>query len=128
MNPIDPAELSAYLDGELSPVRAREIEAAVMASPALRAELDALSKADDTWRSAARSAAFPPHVRLPRAAASRASIYRIVGAVALLLAVRIVPKLADSLDWELIANGIALAVVVAWAIHMTRVGARETRA
>lgn len=129
MNPIDPAELSAYLDGELSPARAREIETALMSSPALRAALDALTKADETWRTAARSAAFRPVVRLPGAALpAKVSISRMAGVVALLLAVRFLPKLTGALDWELVANGIALAVVIAWVIHMIRAGAREAPA
>ncbi len=55
-------------------------------------------------------------------------MYRIAGAVALLLAVRIVPKLAGAFDLELATNGIALALVVIWAIRMARAGARETSA
>lgn len=39
-------DLSAFLDGELSPERTREIEAALAAEPALQAELEALMDAD----------------------------------------------------------------------------------
>ncbi len=128
MNTIDPVELSAYLDGELTPERAREVEAALRTSPALRTELDALAEADETWRAAARSAAFRPDVKLRDAVASKVSVYRIGGAVTFLLAVRIVPKLAGTFDLELIANGIALALVVIWVIRMAGAGARETNA
>jgi anti-sigma factor RsiW len=125
MNPIDPVELSAYLDGELSPARAREVETALASSPALRAELDALAEADKTWRAAARSAAFRPDVRLRGATVPKVSICRTAGAAALLLAVRFLPKLAGALDVELIANGIALAIVIVWVIRMTGTGARQ---
>ncbi len=126
MNPIDPAELSAYLDGELSPARAREVESALASSPALQAELDALTNADRSWRLAARSAAFRSDIRLPRAAARKVPLYRTTGAVVLLLAVRFLPKLAGALDWQIIANGVALAIAMVWVIRMTRAGGRET--
>ena len=41
-----PEELSAYLDGELSPERAREIESALERDPELQAELESLMAVD----------------------------------------------------------------------------------
>lgn len=128
MNPIDPAELSAYLDGELSPARAREVEAAMTSSPALRAEFDALLEADEKWRAAGRSASFRPDIRLRGASLPKVSPYRAGGAVALLLAARILPKLGGAWAWELLVNAIALAVIMVWVIRMTRAGAPEVNA
>ncbi len=120
MNPIDPAELSAYLDDELSPARAREVEAAMRDSPALRAELDALLEADKKWRAAVRSASFRPRIRLRNAATPKVSPYRAAGALALLVAARVLPKLGSAWDVELIVNGITLVIVMVWVIRMTR--------
>lgn len=125
MNPIEPAELSAYLDGELNPARAREVESALATSPALQAELDALTKADKTWRMAARLAAFRSTIQLPRTSSRKVPLYRTAGAVVLLLAVRFLPKLAGALDWGLIANGVALAIAMVWVIRMTRAEERQ---
>ncbi|HEY0106440.1 MAG TPA: zf-HC2 domain-containing protein, partial [Rhizomicrobium sp.] len=62
---MNPAELSAYLDGELPPERTREVERLLAADPGLRAELDALRRSDAAFRAAAQTAAFRPPVRLP---------------------------------------------------------------
>ena len=64
MTPIQPEELSALLDGELDPGRAREVEGQIAADPILYAEFEALSVADAAWRAAAASATFAPQVRL----------------------------------------------------------------
>ncbi len=122
MNPIEPAELSAYLDDELSPARAREVEAALRGSPALRAEFDALLEADERWRAAARSASFRPRIRLGGARLPEVPPLRAAGALALLLAARILPKLGSAWDLELIVNGIALVIVMVWVIRMTGAG------
>lgn len=119
MNPIEPAELSAYLDGELDAARAREVEAALASSPALREQFKALVSADNSWRATARSASFRPNVRFDADATRTRSVLRAAGGVTLLLAARIVPKLAGGLELELILNGIALTVALVWIVRMT---------
>lgn len=120
MNPIEPAELSAYLDGELSPERAQEVEAALASSPALRTELKSLAADDARWRAAACSAAFRPDVRLPRARALGVRAGPTLLAVALLLGVRLLPKLVGTLTLALILNALALTVIMAWVLAMLR--------
>jgi len=123
VKPIEPAELSAYMDGELDPARAREVETALESSPALRGELNRLVSADNSWRAAARIASFRPSIRLdtaPRPLHLR-PILRAAGGVILLLAARVVPKLGSTLEVELILNAFALAIALIWIVRlMTR--------
>lgn len=63
MNGVDPAELSALLDGELPPDREAQVRAAMEADPALRAGYERLSRLDAAWSAAAASAAFRPQPR-----------------------------------------------------------------
>jgi anti-sigma factor RsiW len=123
MKPIEPAELSAYLDGELNPIRAREVETAMTNEPALRAEFNALTEADTAWRAAARSAEFRPAVRLRHSTAVWASLPAATAGVALLVAVRILPRLTDTLAWGFFLHGITLAIMVVWVIRLARGGA-----
>jgi hypothetical protein len=52
MTPIDDETLMAFVDGELSEERAAEVEAALAASPAMRARLQATRNTDDLLRAA----------------------------------------------------------------------------
>jgi anti-sigma factor RsiW len=120
---IEPAELSAYLDGELDPARAREVERALAEEPSLRAEFTALTQADAAWRTVARSGEFRPAVWLRYGRPPWASVPAAAAGVALLVAVRILPKLTDTLAWGFLLHGIALAIMVAWVIRLARGGA-----
>ena len=127
MKPIEPAELSAYMDGELDPARAQEVEAALESSPALRSEFNRLVSADNSWRTAARTAAFRPDIRLEpnnRPLPLR-SVLRAAGSITLLLAARVVPKLASTLEVELTLNAVALAIALIWIVRMTRADVHE---
>ncbi|MBI4581169.1 MAG: hypothetical protein HY718_15815 [Planctomycetes bacterium] len=119
MNPVDPAELSALLDGELTPSRAAEVRAAVDADPALRAEFDQLQALDAACRSAAATATFPPQVAVPAAHPSWSWTAIGVAAV-LLLIVRLAPKLLDLAAAGVLLNAAALAVAVVWLVRLTR--------
>jgi anti-sigma factor RsiW len=118
VNPIDPAELSAYLDGELTAARARAVEAALASSPELRGELNSLMNADHTWRAAAGTAFFRPRVRLRPGDTPRSAL-GVAGVLVLLVVARVVPKLASTLEVELILNGVALAIVLIWVLRTT---------
>jgi anti-sigma factor RsiW len=122
MTPIEAIEISAYLDGELSPTRAKELEAALANDPVLRAEFAALARQDRSWRATATSANFQPTVRLhqPSAGLQTTSAPALASALIILIAVRVLPKLTDTLSWGLLLHGAALAVIVGWVIHMTR--------
>jgi len=65
MNDLNPAELSAYLDGELSSARTEEIEALIAADTRVRSAFDQLKRADQRLRSVAEAAAFRPEFRWP---------------------------------------------------------------
>jgi anti-sigma factor RsiW len=129
MNAIDPAELSALLDGELSPQRAREVEAAIARDPELRAAFGRLRALDARWRSMASTAAFRPETDLARAALPAGSnvrnlhALRILGpvsvlALAALLVLRILPKLMDSMLMSTCLHAIALVVVLVCVLRV----------
>ena len=118
MTQIDPAELSALLDGELPQARAAELRAAITANPALRAEFEALADDDANWRRAAASAQFAPAIDLTRARLALDSTAILSGILAVLLVVRGLSKLPDAMAWGLAAQAVTLCAVLAWAIHL----------
>jgi anti-sigma factor RsiW len=120
MKPLLPEELSALMDGELDAVRAREVESQIVADPQLRAEYERLVAADARWRAAASTAGFTPAVRLPAAAAGPASAALQTALVVVLIAVRMTPKLLESLPLGLGLHAVALAVLLAalWRIAL----------
>ncbi len=120
MKPVEPAELSAYLDGELEPARAREVQQALEHEPSLRAEFETLNRLDGAWRAAAGSAAFQPRVRLPRGAAASPTLLAGASAIAVLVALRVIPKLTDALGLGLLLHGIALSLILAWLVRLSR--------
>jgi anti-sigma factor RsiW len=66
MTRIDPSELSALLDGELTPARAAEVRQAIADDPALRREYEELARLDDDLKAHAREAVFQPRVEIPQ--------------------------------------------------------------
>ncbi|MDB5676158.1 MAG: hypothetical protein JWM65_3140 [Sphingomonas bacterium] len=111
MTPLNPAELSAYLDGELSETRAREIAAMIAASPALLDQLDILGREDAAWRVAAGAAAFRPVLRLQAAGDTAVSGTTIMVCVALFVAIAAVVRGLDNLAVSLVLNLVAAALV-----------------
>ena len=67
MLPIDPTELSAFLDGELPARRAEEVRAALAQDPVLRQSYELLVERDGDWNAQAAAAMFRPRVRIPHA-------------------------------------------------------------
>ena len=120
MNPIDPVELSGFLDREMTEERREEVGRLVAGAPDLREELDSLSRADSRWRAAARSATFRVEIRLHREKIFAISPAQVAVFMAFLLAIRFLPKLLSTLTLGLAINGIALAIVIAWIIAITR--------
>jgi anti-sigma factor RsiW len=113
MRPIDPAEISALLDGELPPDRAEEVRRAIAADESLRRVYCELSAMDAELKASAAQAVFQPHLVLPETASNYG--FRIfLAAVALVLA-RVVMKLSSP---ELAAGlaMILLAVVIGWVL------------
>lgn len=123
MMPIDPAELSGLLDGELDPERARQVQAAIAADPDLRTEFAALQEADRAWRNAAAGAGFPADVRVPSGVAPiwrRESLAAIGGVLISLFALRIATRFGNASKWEwvLLVHMVALAVILVWVAHL----------
>ncbi len=117
MNPFDPAELSAYLDGELPAERAHEIERLLESDPAARAEFASLAKAHAGWQASARTAAFQPAVNLRAIGAPRerrlTTSAGIVAFIILLVVAQVILRVFDALALVLVLECIALAVVLA---------------
>ena len=125
MTPLDPAELSAYVDGELPAERMREIERIVGSDPALRAELESLTKLHAELQAAGRTAGFRPAVNLRAIDGineSRRTISSgVIAFVALLVVAQLVLRLFDALAVAFALECIALLVV------LTGVGFLATR-
>jgi|GEM_PF-1097445 len=65
MKPIDPTEISAFLDGELSPEDAERVRHAIAEDSSLRCEYEKLVALDAELKGAAREVMFRPEVTLP---------------------------------------------------------------
>jgi len=117
MKPIEPEELSAFLDGELGGARAGEVKAALKSDPVLRAEFNALAEKDAAWQSAAGTSVFAPKVQLARHASSIRPWLGTAAILIVLVAVRMLPKLTDGLEFGFILHGIALVIALAWVIR-----------
>ena len=113
MSPLDPAELSAFLDGELSAERAREIEAILASDGRFTAAFDALKHADAAWHSAGRAASFNTRVRLPRAKTALLSARNVTVVTIVLVGAHMAAKMLDGMAASLILNAALLGVVVA---------------
>jgi anti-sigma factor RsiW len=118
MTPVQPEELSALLDGELSAERAAEIERQMVSDPALRAEFELLSDLDAQWRTAARTAVFTPG--LVRPTPQRGTWMAAAGIVAGLVALRIVVRVIDVESLAYAMQAVVLAVLLAGLVRMVR--------
>jgi len=120
MKPIEPIELSGYLDGELEPDRVRELEAVLDRDPALRADYEALANADRDWKSAARLAAFVPNTQLQLSKPFTHSPFALAAVLALLVVLRMTPKLTDVFAWGLVLHATVLGIALHWVVRMAR--------
>jgi anti-sigma factor RsiW len=120
MRLVEPAELSAYLDGELDPDRARELAAALAEDADLRAAYEALANSDKSWQLAAAAASFKPAIDLSSHENSRASRLTEIMVVAVLVALCVMSKTTDAITLGLILHGIALAIALPWIVRMAR--------
>jgi anti-sigma factor RsiW len=109
---LDPAELSALLDGELDPARARQIEAMIAADPVLSEEFEQLKQADNKLRSLAGAAAFHPRVRWP-APEVRPTPRWLGPCLAVIVLAWAVGKLAPAITLALAVNAAALLLFIA---------------
>lgn len=111
MTPLEPGELSAYLDGELSLARMGEIEAMLATDAALASELQRLARSDAAWRAAASSAAFQPAPAAQPQVRSKGFAPGIVAVAMLFAVVTIAVKILGLLSL-LLALNITAAILV----------------
>lgn len=113
MKPIDPAEISAWLDGELPPERAEQVRRAIAEDEALRLEYEAIVALDANLKACAQAAVFHPRVSLDVEPATRIPLIAlVVGCLLLRLIVKTAPSLA--------ATGLeigALLFFVGWTLR-----------
>ena len=112
MRPIEPAELSAFIDGELDAERTSEVRAALASDEALRARYESLAHADAHLRSVAAGMILSPRISWPARKASQAahdaSLWRALPVI-VIPAAWLVSRLTE-LDWLAVAAS-ALAFV-----------------
>jgi anti-sigma factor RsiW len=127
MSTIEPSELSAYLDGELSADHRRVVAAALVSDSALRAEFDALANADVAWRRAAQTASFTPSIRMPEKNVAYISTPTAVVLAVVLVVLKLAPKFADGgVALAVVAHAVALVLAlagIAWLARLPTIGA-----
>lgn len=117
MSPIDPAELSALIDGELTPARAGEVRAAMQRDPSLKAEFERLGRFDAACREAASTAEFRPLVTIGlHANAWSRAVLAMLGGV--LLVVRFLPKVWDLALLGPVLHIAAMAIALCWVVRL----------
>lgn len=120
MRPIESAELSAYLDGELDAARAQDVVIALAGDAKLRAELEQLKKQDAAWASAASTAISQPKLRLVPEEAKSSARARIVVITMVLVAVRLFPKMEDLFLLGIVLHCAVLVAALAWIVRVMR--------
>jgi hypothetical protein len=113
MKPVDPAEISALMDGELPAERAEEVRRAIAEDPALRREYEEIVALDANVKAYAEAALFRPRVVI---AVETAGPIPVVPLVIGCLLLRLVLKSAPFL----VGTGLeicALVFVVTWALQ-----------
>lgn len=119
MKEFDPAELSALLDGELHPARAREVEALVAADPLLSAEFEQLQRADQQLKAFAKNSAFAAEINWRAAQPGPPSKWLAAG-LAVVVAAWASSKLAPHLAVALGINAMALVLFIACMMSLAR--------
>ena len=96
MNPIQPEELSAFLDGELSAQRMREVQQQLDVNVELRAQFDTLQRLDRQWHAASLGARFKPSIQLLPLSEPRSRVLGILALGTALAALRLLLKIFDA--------------------------------
>lgn len=112
MKPLAPEELSALMDGELDPARAREVEEIIATDATARDAFARLLELDRVCRMAADGAAFEPALTLDEPARRAWSSLTVMAMVAALTWVRLAPKWMTSPAPGLLLHAAALAVLL----------------
>lgn len=117
MNPVDPIELSGYMDGELDPARALEVASALDLDQRLQAEFELLASLDDQLQSTARLADFQVTIHLADAAGITAWAMSAL-VIGVLIGVRMIPKVTDAAVFAAALHAVALAALLVWVVRM----------
>jgi anti-sigma factor RsiW len=129
MKPIESAELSAYLDGELSPARMLEIEMALASDAGLRSEFEALEASNLSWSAAAQSVMFTPQIEIPSALpperTNLSSNREIICAFLVFILLIFGTRLTDILVLSVFVHAIAMLVMLPWIVGLIREDAGE---
>ena len=126
MTPVTPEELSGYLDGELSVERAGMVAAELAGNEDLAATFADMQASDLVWRAAAGSARFQPATELIAAAAGRPSLGGMFAVLLPLVVLALLPRLFDAPELTLLANVVALALVLPWIVRMVAAEVADT--
>jgi anti-sigma factor RsiW len=119
MKPIEPEELSAFVDGELDARRMREVEAALSTDPALRAAHKIIADADAAWRAAVTLGRFETTAQLMAHSWLQSPALTCAAALVLVV-VRALPKLSDALALSLLLQLPLLIALMVWVVVLTR--------
>jgi hypothetical protein len=114
MDQIDPAELSAYLDGELPAGRAEEVRIALARDPVLRKSYERLAALDASCKARASSAMFRPRVRFDAGSATGRSlkVACVIGLLLIRLALKSMPPLLGAG-----VEALLLALFIGWGLR-----------
>lgn len=121
MRPIDPAELSALIDGELDDSRAAEVRAALAGDEALRARYAELTGADAHLRSIAAGVELSPRIRLPSrsaAPAARPAVLWPALPVVVIAAAWLTGKLTEPGFLSVAASALAFLVMLLYVVPL----------
>jgi anti-sigma factor RsiW len=111
MSDLDPAELSAFLDGELDEPRAVQVGAIIASDERVRADYELLMRADARWRSMARRADFRPRVRWPTPAKQSIPAW-VLAPLLLIPFASVAGKLSGAMIDSLMLNTLSLVVLI----------------
>ena len=111
MKPVDPAEISALLDGELSPERTKQVRRAIAENSELRCVFENLSAIHRALTACAAAVRFQPRISLARSFGFPA--IGVLGFAVAMLVLRLTAKLVP-LGVGVVFQATALAIVLWW--------------
>ena len=100
MKPVEPAEVSALLDGELSPGRAAQVRQAISEGSELRSVFEDLSAVHRELTACAAAARFQPRISLARSTSYPGAgvLGFALGLLVLRVMVKLLPMVVEPVD------------------------------
>ena len=111
MKPVDPAEISALLDGELPPERAEQVRRALAEDGELRCVFENLSVVHGDLTACGVAARFRPRISVP--SSTRFPAVGVLGFTVAMLVLRVTAKLVP-LGVGAVFQAAALALILWW--------------